>query len=41
MNMRLSASINGAITTCDGVKLTEGVGNLPKVVLTSHGRSLI
>ncbi|XP_057542877.1 putative glucose-6-phosphate 1-epimerase [Amaranthus tricolor] len=38
MNMRLSASINGAITTCDGVKLTEGVGNLPKVVLTSpHG----
>ncbi|KAK9670200.1 hypothetical protein RND81_13G185200 [Saponaria officinalis] len=37
--MRASASVKGGIvSSSDGVKLTEGVGNLPKLVLTSpHG----
>lgn len=40
--MRVSASVNGTTTTSEGVKLTQGVGNLSKVVLTSpHGRSVI
>lgn len=38
VNMRVSASVNGTTTTSEGVKLTQGVGNLSKVVLTSpHG----
>ena len=39
--MRASASANGGALTCDGVKLTQGLGDLPKVVLASpHGRSV-
>jgi len=33
------ASVNKEISTTVGVRVTEGEGNLPKVVLTSpHGR---
>ncbi|XP_021714537.1 putative glucose-6-phosphate 1-epimerase [Chenopodium quinoa] len=38
VSMRASASIDGAAISTQGIKLTEGLGNLPKVVLTSpHG----
>ncbi|XP_021718028.1 putative glucose-6-phosphate 1-epimerase [Chenopodium quinoa] len=38
VSMRVSASIDGAAISTQGIKLTEGLGNLPKVVLTSpHG----
>lgn len=32
---RASAGVNGGALTCDGVKLTQGLGDLPKVVLAS------
>lgn len=38
VNIRASASVNGAATLSEGVKLAEGNGNLPKVIVTSpHG----
>ncbi|KNA17678.1 hypothetical protein SOVF_077700 isoform A [Spinacia oleracea] len=38
VSMRASASTDGTATTSQGVKLTQGNGDLPKVVLTSpHG----
>lgn len=37
--IRASTTVNGGAISCDGVKLTQGLGDLPKVVLTSspHG----
>lgn len=32
---RASAGVNGGALTCDGVKLTQGLGDLPRVVLAS------
>ncbi|XP_074297574.1 uncharacterized protein LOC141628314 [Silene latifolia] len=32
---RVSASVKGELTSTEGVKLTEGIGNLPKLVITS------
>ncbi|XP_074295210.1 putative glucose-6-phosphate 1-epimerase [Silene latifolia] len=32
---RVSASMKGELTSTEGVKLTEGIGNLPKLVITS------
>lgn len=38
-NTRMSIASGSNETKCLGVQLTEGLGNLPKVVLTSsHGR---